>query len=76
MKKVLINLKNKAGLGYAALFALMVSMFTPALAHADAISDAVKDFDTTNILAAGAAIIGLVLAVVGIKYVIRLLKGA
>lgn len=76
MKKVLFNLKTKAGLGYAALFALMVSIFSPGTAHADAISDAITDFDTTNIMTAGAAIIGLVLAVVAIKYVIRLLKGA
>ena len=76
MKKTLVNLKNRAGFAYAALFALLVSLFAPGAAYADPISDAITAFDTTNIMTAGAAIIGLVLAIVAIKYVIRLLKGA
>ena len=79
MKKLLnlCNLfKGKINLAYAALFALMVTVMTPAAAHADAISDAISNFDTTNILTAGAAIITLVIAIVGIKKVIQMLKGA
>ncbi len=76
MKKVFKAVLNKSKLAYAALFALTMSMVHPAVARADAISDAISDFDTTNIMTAGAAIITLVIAIVGIKKVIQMIKGA
>lgn len=76
MKKLLHTISKKASYAYAALFALTVSIMAPAMARADVISDAVKDFDTTNILAAGAAVITLVIAIVGIKKVIQMVKSA
>ncbi|UQZ87734.1 hypothetical protein C4J81_00350 [Deltaproteobacteria bacterium Smac51] len=74
--KVYKVMKSKSKMAYAALFALTVSMMTPAVARADAISDAITSFDTTNIMAAGAAVIGLVIAIVGVKKVIQMVKGA
>ncbi len=76
MKKVFKAVLNKSKLAYAALFALTMSMALPAAARADAISDAISDFDTTNIMTAGAAIITLVIAIVGIRKVIQMIKGA
>lgn len=60
----------------ATLAAFFMVAIVPNLARADAISDAITAFDTSNILTAGAAIIGLVIAVVGIRWVVKLLKGA
>lgn len=76
MKKVFQTILNKSKLAYAALFALTVALVAPAVARADAISDAISDFDTTNIMTAGAAIITLVIAIVGIRKVIQMIKGA
>lgn len=76
MKKLFTLAKNKTTTAYAALLALTASLMLPALARADAISDAISDFDTTNIIAAGGAIIALVITIVGIKKVIQMLKGA
>ena len=76
MKKLFTLFKTKSSTAYAAVAALSVSLMVPSLARADDISDAIKNFDTTNILAAGAAIIALVITIVGIKKVIQMLKGA
>jgi hypothetical protein len=76
MKKLIKLFVNKSKVAYAALFALTVSMMAPALAHADAISDAITQFDTTIILASGAAVMALVITIVGIKKVIQMIKGA
>ena len=76
MKKLFAFIKTKTSTAYAALVALSVSLMVPSLARADEITDAIKDFDTSNILAAGAAIIALVITIVGIRKVIQMLKGA
>lgn len=76
MKEFFKKLVNKGRVAYAALFALAVGLMVPNSARADAISDAISNFDTSNILTAGAAIITLVIAIVGIKKVIQMLKGA
>ena len=76
MIKVLTNLKNKAYHAYAALFALTVFLMAPAVARADEISDAISNFDTSNIMKAGAAVITLVIAIVGVRKVIQMIKGA
>lgn len=76
MKKFLSKVLNKSSMAYAALFALTVTVMFPAVARADAISDAITNFDTGNIMAAGAAVIGLVIAIVGVKKVIHMIKGA
>jgi len=76
MKKMFNIMKKKGSVAYAALFALTVSVAAPQAAHADVISDAVTDFDTTNILTAGAAVIALVITIVGVKKVIQMIKGA
>ena len=75
MKKLFAFIKTKTSTAYAALVALSVSLMVPSLARADEITDAIKDFDTSNILAAGAAIIALVITIVGIRKVIQMLKG-
>jgi len=74
MKKLFTLAKTSTA--FAALAALSVSLMVPGLARADAISDAITNFDTTNILAAGAAVIALVITIVGIKKVIQMIKGA
>ena len=76
MKKLFAFVKTKTSTAYAALMALTVSLMLPGLARADAISDAITNFDTTNILAAGAAVIALVITIVGIRKVIQMIKGA
>ena len=76
MNKLFTKVKKLAGFGYAALFALTVSVMVPSAAYADAISDAITDFDTSNILTAGAAVIGLVITIVGIRKVISMIKSA
>lgn len=67
---------DKSKLLTATLAALFMVAIVPNLARADAISDAVTDFDTSNIFAAGAAIIGLIIAIVDIRAVMKLLRGA
>lgn len=76
MKKLFASIKTKTSTAYAALVALSVSLMVPSLARADAISDAITDFDTSNILTAGAAVIALVITIVGIRKVIQMIKGA
>ena len=76
MKKLFAFFETKTSTAYAALMALTVSLMVPGLARADAISDAITSFDTSNILAAGAAVIALVITIVGIKKVIQMIKGA
>ncbi len=75
MKKLnLRNLNNKLAVAGAAVFTAV--MAAPSSARADAVSDAITNFDTTNIVSAGAAVITLVIAIVGIRKVIQMIKGA
>lgn len=77
MKKQLMNVKKSGRLVYASLSALAISLLVPGMGlAADPIADAVKDFDTTNIMLAGAAVIGLVIAFVGVRKVIQMIKAA
>lgn len=76
MKKFIKTLTDRGRGLFVALSALFMLTLVPSLARADAISDAISSFDTTNIFAAGAAIIGLVIAIVGIRAVVKLLRGA
>lgn len=75
-KRFMTSVSGRAKTVAAALGTFFVLTLTPALARADAISDAINDFDTSNIFAAGAAIIGLVIAIVGIRAVVKLMRGA
>ncbi len=55
MKKLnLRNLNNKLAVAGAAVFTAV--MVAPSMARADAVSDAITNFDTTNIVSAGAAL--------------------
>jgi hypothetical protein len=75
MKKLkLSHLTNKLAVAAALVFTAV--MAAPSSARADAIADAITNFDTTNIMTAGAAVIGLVIAIVGVKKVIQMIKGA
>lgn len=76
MKNWLKTLTGKGKAVVVALSALFMLTLVPTMARADAISDAIGNFDTSNIFAAGAAIIGLVIAIVGIRAVVKLLRGA
>lgn len=76
MKRIAVYLTNKGRVVPAALGTFFLLTLLPATARADAISDAIGNFDTTNIFAAGAAIVGLVIAIVGIRAVVKLLRGA
>ena len=76
LKRISNFVSSKSKILTAAVAALFMVAIVPNIARADAISDAITAFDTSNILAAGAAIIGLVIAVVGIRWVVKLLKGA
>jgi hypothetical protein len=76
MKEFFQKLYKTAGLYYASLFALAVSLTLPGNAFADGIADAITDWDTTDLIAAGAAVITFVMVIVGIKKVIQLIKSA